>query len=66
MLADKSGMRRKPKGPVDKNGAPIKPRTDKENKETLQIFFATIGRMTENSEQRAERIRGEIAAKKTK
>ena len=64
MLADKAGRRRKPKGALDKNHNPVKPRTEKENKETLDILFATISRVSETDEQKADRIRNEINNKK--
>lgn len=59
MLADKAGMRRKPKGPIARDGTPIKQRTEKEKSEILKILFASINK-EETDEQRASRIRTEI------
>lgn len=63
MIADKAGLRRKPKGALDKDNNPIKPKTDKENKQTLDILSATMKRISETEEQKAERIRNEIKNK---
>lgn len=60
MLADKSGLRRKPKGGLTKGGSKRKEYTPAEKEQLKNSLFAEILKKVETDEQKAERIRNNL------
>lgn len=64
MLADKSGLRKKPKGGLTSSGVKRKEYTPLEKEKLRVSLFQEIAKKVETDEQRAERIRNELKSKR--
>lgn len=64
MLADKSGLRKKPKGGLTSSGVKRKEYTPLEKEKLRASLFQEIAKKVETDEQRAERIRNELKSKR--